>query len=200
MMSIALPGSHNMFGRLQNALFKGSKTRIDLSKGVHQALDNFRWIAKDLTSRLTHLAKLSPLAPVAKGHRDASGKGTGGVLFPGDELQLQNAYQAGVPLPRRLEWPGFVTRCLMTDKNPGGTITNSDLELAGGFIHLDAIAQMFDMCGRTVLSKGITSTPCSGSARATPPMTCHRPTSSSCPACTKASQTTWPTRCPKIFS
>jgi hypothetical protein len=87
-----------MFGRLQNALFKGSKTRIDLSKGVHQALDNFRWIVKDLTSRPTHLAKLTPLAPVTEGHHDASGKGTVGVWFPGGELQSQNAYQAGVPL------------------------------------------------------------------------------------------------------
>ena len=50
-MSIALPGSRNIFGRLQNALSKGSKTRIDLNKGVHQALDDFRWIAKDLRSR-----------------------------------------------------------------------------------------------------------------------------------------------------
>ena len=52
-MLIALPGSLNMFGRLQNAPSKGSKTQIDLTKGVHQALDNFRWIAKDLTSRPT---------------------------------------------------------------------------------------------------------------------------------------------------
>ena len=52
-MSIALPGSRNIFGRLQNALSKGSKTRIDLNKGVHQALDDFRWIAKDLTSGTT---------------------------------------------------------------------------------------------------------------------------------------------------
>ena len=65
-MSIALPGSRNMFGRLQNALSKGSKTRIDPTKGVHQALNNFKWIAKDLTSRPTRLAELIPLAPVDK--------------------------------------------------------------------------------------------------------------------------------------
>ena len=75
-----------MFGHLQNALSKGSKTRIDLTKGVHQALGDFRWIAKDLTSRPTRLAELIPLAPVADGHHDASGKGAGEVWFPGDEL------------------------------------------------------------------------------------------------------------------
>ena len=81
-MSIALPDSRNMFGRLQDALSKGSKTRIDLSKGVHQALDDFRWLAKDLTSRPTRLAELIPLAPVAEGHHDASGSGAGGGLVP----------------------------------------------------------------------------------------------------------------------
>ena len=54
----------------------------------------------------------------------------------------------------RLEWPEFITRQLVTDKNPGGIITNYDLELAEGLLHLDAIAQTFDMRERTVLSKG----------------------------------------------
>ena len=64
-MPITLPGSRNMFGRLQNILSKGCKTLIDLNKGVHQALDDFRWIVKDLTSRPTQLAELIPLMPVA---------------------------------------------------------------------------------------------------------------------------------------
>eukprot|EP00984_Skeletonema_dohrnii_P027723 scaffold17355_cov90-Skeletonema_dohrnii-CCMP3373.AAC.1 len=37
--------------------------------------------------------------------------------------------------------------------NPDGT-TNSDLELAGGLLQLEAIAQTFDVRERTVLSKG----------------------------------------------
>ena len=78
-ISITLRGSRNMFKCLQNALSKGSKTRIDLNKGVHQALDDFRWIAKDLTSRPTCLAKLIPLALVAESHHDMSGQGAGGV-------------------------------------------------------------------------------------------------------------------------
>lgn len=42
----------------------------------------------------------------------------------------------------------------MTDKNPKGTTTNSNLELVGGLIHLEAIAQTFNVQERTVLSKG----------------------------------------------
>ena len=68
-----------MFWRLQNALFKGSNTRIDLNKGFHQALDNFRWIAKDLMLRLTHLVKLIPLTPMAEGYKKVSRKGAGKV-------------------------------------------------------------------------------------------------------------------------
>ena len=42
---------------------------------------------------------------------------------------------------------------LITDANLGGTITNSEMELVGGLLHLDAPAQTFDIRGSTVLSK-----------------------------------------------
>ena len=42
---------------------------------------------------------------------------------------------------------------LITEANPHGTITNSDLELAGGLLHLEAAAQCFDVRGRTLLSR-----------------------------------------------
>ena len=54
----------------------------------------------------------------------------------------------------RLKWLEFITRRLVTDKTPGGTIKNSDLEFAGGLVHLDTIAQIFDVRKRTILSKG----------------------------------------------
>ena len=44
-MAIALPGARHMCGRLQNALSLQSKTRVCLKKGVHQALEDFRWLA-----------------------------------------------------------------------------------------------------------------------------------------------------------
>ena len=40
------------------------------------------------------------------------------------------------------------------EDNPNGTITNSDLELAGGLMHLESLTQAFDITERTVLSKG----------------------------------------------
>ena len=97
-MAIALPGARNMFGRLQNAIQPKSKTRVDLGKGVHQALDDYRWIAKDLTSCPTRLAELVPLVPSAEGHHDASGKGVGDAWFPGEHLQPWEGWQAGIPV------------------------------------------------------------------------------------------------------
>ena len=41
----------------------------------------------------------------------------------------------------------------MTDKNPDGTITNSNLEILGGLLHLKALTQTFDAQEHTVLSK-----------------------------------------------
>ena len=53
----------------------------------------------------------------------------------------------------QLRWPQRIANLLVTDANPEGTITNSDLELAGGLLHLEALAQTFDVRERTALSK-----------------------------------------------
>jgi hypothetical protein len=153
-MSIALPGSRNMFGRLQKALSFQHKSRVTLNKGVHQALDDFRWLAQDLTSRPTRIQEVVPLPPVAEGDHDASGGGAGGIWFPSNTAVPRGDSKPGVPVVWRLEWPRWVMDCLVTAENPTGSITNSDLELAGGLLQLEAITQTFDIRERTVLSKG----------------------------------------------
>ena len=153
-MSIALPGARNIFSAMQNALSKKSGSRVALDKGVHHALDDFRWLHENISTRPTRIAELIPLAPSAEGHHDASGAGAGGVWFPGPLLVPRRGFQAGQPLLWRLRWPEYITKRLVTDSNPHGTLTNSDLELAGGLLHLDAITQAFDVRERTLLSKG----------------------------------------------
>ena len=153
-MSIALPGSRNLFGQLQKALSDSNGGRVTLKRGVHQALDDFRWIANDLASRPTRIAELVPLTPVAEGHHDASGKGAGGIWFPGEGLVPRTGIDATKPVVWRLEWPADVTADIVSSDNPTGTITNSDLELAGGLLHLDAAVQSFDVRERTIVSKG----------------------------------------------
>eukprot|EP00804_Cyclotella_cryptica_P015209 CCRYP_000735-RB/>CCRYP_000735-RB protein AED:0.19 eAED:0.37 QI:0/0/0/1/0/0/2/0/277 len=71
------------------------KNRVSLKKGVHQALEDFWWLASDLTSRPTRISELVPLLPGAEGQHDASGAGTGGVWFPGDSIPTRGTLKPG---------------------------------------------------------------------------------------------------------
>ena len=107
---------------------------------------------RDISSRPTRIAELIPLLSSAEGHHNASAKGAGGAWFPATHLTPREG-ASSQPLVWRLRWPQRIADLLVTDANPGGTITNSDLELAGGLLHLEALAQAFDIRERTVLSK-----------------------------------------------
>ena len=153
-MAIALTGACHIFGRLQNVITPKSNTRVDLSKGVHQDLDNFRWIAQECTSRPTRINELIQLSPLAEGHHDSSGKGAGGFWFPGDTIQPREEWHIDITVLWHIESPEYITRLLVSSKNPTGTITNSELELSGGIIHLEATAQTFDTRKRNIARKG----------------------------------------------
>jgi hypothetical protein len=60
------------------------------------------------------------------GITDASGHGLGGVIL-GENSSVQ-------PTVFRLQWPPDITASIISSTNPTGTITNSDLELAGLFM------------------------------------------------------------------
>ena len=152
-MSIALPGAQGLFSALQLALSRASGHRISLNKGVHAALDDFRWLLQDVARRPTRIAEIIPLLPSALGYHDASGAGCGGVWFPVPSLGSRHAQPPATPLVWRLQWPPHIRQALITHSNPHGTISISDLELAGGLIHLDVIAQHLDIRERTILSK-----------------------------------------------
>jgi hypothetical protein len=107
---------------------------------VHHALQDFRWIHNNLSERPTHIAELVPLLPSALGHHDASGAGAGGVWFPAQGLQPRGLLSASPPLVLwRYQWPQQITNRPITESNPHGTISISNLELAGGLLHLDVL-------------------------------------------------------------
>ena len=151
-MALALPGARHLFSHMQYALSNKIGSRVNLTKGVHSALEDFRWLLRDLQRRPTRIAEVVPLLASAEGHHDASGKGAGGVWFPAKHLAPRRGYK-NQPILWRLKWPQHIIDQLVTSTNPNGTISNSDLELAGGLLHLEAIAQCFDVRERTVLSK-----------------------------------------------
>ena len=59
----------------------------------------------------------------------------------------------GQPLLWWLKWLEDIIPNLVTNKNTYGIITNSDLQLAGGLLHQDIIAQHYDVCEQTIVSK-----------------------------------------------
>ena len=54
-MSLALPGARHLFSHMQLALATKIKSRVALSRGVHDALADFRWLLNDIKSRPTRL-------------------------------------------------------------------------------------------------------------------------------------------------
>ena len=77
---------------------------------------------------------------LAEDHHDAPGKGAGGIWFPAPHLNHREEFKHK-PVMWRLKWPQHVIDRLVSDDNPDGDILNSDLELAGGLLHLEALAQ-----------------------------------------------------------
>ena len=151
-MSLALPGSRNIFSQLQHALLRHKGKWIALRKGTHNAIADFRWLLTNISSRPTRIAEIVPLKASALGHHDASELGAGGAWFPHTTLTPRIPYKP-LPILWRYEWPQTIKSKLQTASNPTGTITNSDLELAGGLLHLDALAHTYDIRESTVLSK-----------------------------------------------
>ena len=92
-MSLALPGARHMFSHMQHALQTKLKTRVSLRKGVHDALNDFRWMLKNIQERPTRIAELVPLLSSAEGHHDASAAGAGGIWFPAPHLAPREGYE-----------------------------------------------------------------------------------------------------------
>jgi hypothetical protein len=54
------------------------------------------------------------------------------------------------PLLWRAPFPDEIAKRLVSSDNPSGTITNSEMELAGGVAQLDVLAHQFDIRERTM--------------------------------------------------
>jgi hypothetical protein len=163
-MSLALPGARGLFSHLQAALATKKTGRLRLARGFHDALDDFCWLHHDLQSRPTRLYELVPVMPTVVGTHDASGTGAGGVWLPRSHTTLRAVplqvvdsshnlvtvtLTQPVPIIWRTKFPTSISNDLVSFRNPHGSITNSDLELAGGIINDDAAAHCFDVRERT---------------------------------------------------
>ena len=143
-MSIAIPGSRGLFSLLHEALrHQEPGARIRLSRGVHDCLDDFRWISNDLAARPTRLYEIVPQThPELLGAQDACGCDMGGVWFPSSQ-KLQSRppspraanetrvdHDSQSPVHWRARFETDIVQDLVSFDNPSGQVANSDLELA----------------------------------------------------------------------
>ena len=144
-MQLALPGSAGCFSLLQEALGPTNQ-RIKITPAVRDQLKDFKWIASSLSSRPTHLAEVVPTPPSYYGAMDAAKEGMGGVWFPplnrGPPLSIQQPRAARLhrPILWRARFPPKIQAQLVSQDNPAGSITNSDLELAGAIAQDDVLS------------------------------------------------------------
>jgi hypothetical protein len=123
-----LPAARAFFTPINNAL-RGLPAFVGLSRhgDVRHALNDIAAVIRDLASRPTHVSELVQGELDYVGYCDASAFGAGGVWF-GGKSQL-------APIVWRVQWPNDITTAVVSDTNPTGRLTNSDLEMAGVLLH-----------------------------------------------------------------
>ena len=89
---------------------------------VKAALVDWQRLLVDMKARPTHVNELAPQTISDVANMGAAGSGTGGAW-----MSTTGAYQNTC---WRVEWPQQITDLVVSDGNPTGSITNSDLEMA----------------------------------------------------------------------
>ena len=70
---IALPGAQGLFIHMQDSLHNVEGKRVALTRGVHQALADFQWLAEELCKFPTRLYELIPLHIMMDVYHNTSG-------------------------------------------------------------------------------------------------------------------------------
>jgi hypothetical protein len=144
-MVLAVPGLRGLFSLLQETLRHEERQRIRLTPHLHDFLEDIRWVVRDLQHRPTRLRELVDTPVAAIGASDAAAPGMGGVIFVPDRRTGQVH-----PLLWRAPFPTHVQRDIVSSANPAGSITNSDLELAGTIAQHDVLVHHVDCRERTI--------------------------------------------------
>jgi hypothetical protein len=143
-----MSGSEGHFSLLQEALVQQVDCRVRLTPGVHEQLEIFRDLLHGHTKRPTTLEELVPGIDLHIGACDAAKDGRGGVWFT-DE---------GNAIVWREPYPEIVRREVVSESNPNGKLTNSDLELEGTVLHHFVLGKTAKVEGETTYT-GCDNTP-----------------------------------------
>jgi len=99
------------------------RAHVQLDQATMQSLRDWQAILKTSSANPTLCSDLVPAPPDYTGYCDASKMGAGGVWF-GTNKQLP-------AIVWRISFPDDIQKQICSDSNPLGTLTNSDLEMAG---------------------------------------------------------------------
>ena len=143
-MVLGIPGGQGLFSQLQVTLQCKANNHVQIHKEAKACLQDLYTLAQDLAQRPTRMAE--PTHPLYPGCCDAALAGMGQVWFPSkDPYYPQHPpYIWWTPFPPQVQWE------LITTTNPSGTITNSDLKLAGAIAHAGTLAHHQDIWECTV--------------------------------------------------
>jgi hypothetical protein len=159
-MALAIPGGRGLFSQLQFALKVPNRrqNRVRIHQAAQDHLEDFWTLAQDLTNRPTRIAEIVPDDDFwVLGACDAAKSGMGGVWFPPDASSPPGA-PTHPPIAWHFPFPQNIQDQVVSFDNPTGSITNSDLELAGTIAHQDVIVRQVDCRERTVAT-GCDNTP-----------------------------------------
>ena len=145
-MVMGISGGQGLFSQLQVALQRQSQHQVRIHKEAKACLQDLYTLAQDLSQHPTCMAEIVPTHPLYAGCCDASRAGMGGVWLPSPDPY----YPQHPPYVWRTPFPPQVQQELITTNNPSGTITNSDLELAGAITHARTLAHHRDIRECTV--------------------------------------------------
>jgi hypothetical protein len=93
------------------------------NKDLRAAIVGMHTLLQQLTIKLMQCRELVAGWPNFIGFKDASSHGIGGIII-GELLKC-------TPTVFWFVWPDNVTKAIVSQSNPAGTITNSDLKMAG---------------------------------------------------------------------
>ena len=120
----ALPGGRGLLSPCNRVLkLRPPVVYFHRNEPLRSAMSDCRTLLRESTTRPTRCRELVAGWPDYVGVVDASSHGVGGVII-GELSECP-------PTVFRLQWPPDITANVISDANPKGAITNSDLELAG---------------------------------------------------------------------
>jgi hypothetical protein len=137
-VALILPGTKGLFSPINKAL-KGEPSVIGIGKSseVRAALLNLATMVASLSSRPTHVKELIPNNDHYYSYCDACATGAGSVWLS-RERDIE-------PLVWRVEFNNAIASQVVSNDNPHGRLTNSDLEMAAVLLQYMVLQREVEM-------------------------------------------------------